>query len=324
MLFSEFGRSRLHLSIRPKAREPLHVVSPEPGELSLGIVAMSLRAKRHGLLAGDFTAQFLDGLRISKRSERAAIIAIFLHQSSALLDETAVKHLRGASVDAVIQRSTRRIESNAKNGVACKRFARVLTPVRGNGTAGNERDLDGADDLGKVVGVDGTRRRRIETRENAMQPRRMLLRANSKLRTQSFVALRPRRQPFEQSAQIEASATGNDRQFATLRDSRDGLASKTRIVSRCAWLVRRKDVQQMMRHERAFFARRFRGADLHAAVDRDRVAGDNLSRKAGREREGERGLAAGRGAGDNKQWRIVLHGPHQYRSHSCQSQADCA
>src|SRR6185437_14667439 len=169
MLFDEFGRSRLHLSIRPKAREPLHVVPPEPCELALGVVAMSLGTECDGLLAGDFTAQFLDGLRVSKRSERAAIIAVFLHQARGLLDETAVKHLRGASVDAVIQRSTRRVETHAQDAIAGERFPRMFSPVRGDRPARGERDLDGADDLGKVVGVDGTRSAWIEPRENAMQ-----------------------------------------------------------------------------------------------------------------------------------------------------------
>lgn len=308
MLFDKLSRSRLHFSIRPKAREPMHVVPAKPRELALGIVAMSLGTEYDGLLAGDFTAQFLDGVRVSKRSERAAIVAVFLRQARGLLDETAVKHLRGAPVDAFIQRSTRRIESNAQHGVACERFARVLTPVRRNGTARGERDLNSADHLGKIVGVDGTRRRRIETRENAMQPRRMFLRANSKLRTQSFIALWRGREAFEQRAQIKSGATGNDRQFATLRDSRDGLASQPRIVSRCARPVWREDVQQMMRHERPFFVRRLRGADLHAAVDRDRVARDNLGGKVFRKSNCERRLAACRRSGDNNQRRITMCG----------------
>ena len=59
----------------------------------------------------------------------------------------------------------------------------------------------------------------------------------------------------------------------------------------------------MVRDAGALGERGLGGADLHAAVDGDGVAADDLAGEALGESEGEGGLAAGGGAGEDDEWR---------------------
>ena len=66
-----------------------------------------------------------------------------------------------------------------------------------------------------------------------------------------------------------------------------------RVFTGSEWLVGLGDVEQMMRNQRALLARRFGGADLKIAIERNGIATDNFARELLRKVDGECGLAGG-------------------------------
>ena len=81
-----------------------------------------------------------------------------------------------------------------------------------------------------------------------------------------------------------------------LGDSGDGFAGEAGVVAGGAGLVGGEDIDEVVGDAGAFGESGLGGADLHAAVDGDGVAGDDLAGEAFGESEGKGGLAAGGGA----------------------------
>src|ERR1700694_5875931 len=100
--------------------------SPEPCDLTLGIVAMRLLRRRERRLPIQFAAQELQRLFVSQRRERARLCAIFCEKPFRLGNQSLVKHVRGSLVDARIKNFALRIESETQNAKATKRFASFL------------------------------------------------------------------------------------------------------------------------------------------------------------------------------------------------------
>ena len=149
----------------------MHVgFAAEPGELAFGVVAVALLGVGYGLLAGELVAQDGGGFGVAERGEGAAVGAVTGEEALGLFDEAAVgplagKHGGGALVDALVEAGAGRGEAEAQDAVAGEGVAALL-PLDCHGShgsaagavmrlGGGEGDLDGADDLGDVVGVDG-------------------------------------------------------------------------------------------------------------------------------------------------------------------------
>ena len=143
-------------------------LAAEPCDLALGVVAMALLRLGDGLFAGELAAQDGRGLGVAERGERAAVAAVALDEAFGLFDQAAVEHRRGALVDAFVEQRARRIEAEAQDAVAGEGIAALL-PLLGERLLCGERDLDGADDFGDVVGVDGCGCGRVEAGEDAVQ-----------------------------------------------------------------------------------------------------------------------------------------------------------
>ena len=133
----------------------------------------------------------------------------------------------------------------------------------------------------------------------------------AELGAQWLVALRGGEQTIQQRAQIQAGAATYDRQAAALRDAGDGFAGQAAVVARGAGLVRIGDVDEVVRHALALVQRGLGGADLHAAIDGDGVATDDLAGELLCQRQRECGLAAGRRTGDDDQRREIYQRRHQ-------------
>ena len=67
----------------------------------------------------------------------------------------------------------------------------------------------------------------------------------------------------------------------------------TGVLAGGEWLVRRGDVEQMMRNQRTLLARRFGRPNLEMAIERNGIATDNFARERLREVDGECGFAGG-------------------------------
>ena len=118
-------------------------------------------------------------------------------------------------VDSVIERVPIRIQTEAQNAEAAQRVAPVLLPKFRHLLSRRQANLDRADELGRVVGMNLLRGGAIEAVENAMQVIRSA--AVSKLSqslTQFFRTLRTGEKSFKQGAKIEAGSADDDRQVA--------------------------------------------------------------------------------------------------------------
>ena len=107
-------------------------------------------------------------------------------------------------------------------------------------------------------------------------------------------------QPLLQRLEVQHAAAHQQRQLAALVD----LAYQTpRIAHKLGCAIRLQrvaDVDQVVRHRRAFGQRGFGRADVHAAVDQRRVHTDDFHRVRACYGHGRRRLSRGGGAGQRK------------------------
>ncbi len=107
------------------------------------------------------------------------------------------------------------------------------------------------------------------------------------------------KEAVDESAEVEAGASGDDGQVAAFGDAGEGFAGLTAVVACGAGFVGPGDVDHVVLDEGALFAGGLCGADLHLAVDGDGVAADDLAVELFGEAESEGGLAAGGGADED-------------------------
>lgn len=103
-------------------------------------------------------------------------------------------------------------------------------------------------------------------------------------------------EPLRQRLVVQHRAAREQRRAAArgdLTDQAQRVGAETRGRIRVG---RIDDVDQMVRHARALFARRLRGADIHVAVDERRIDADDLDRAARGERQRRGRLARCGGA----------------------------
>jgi len=143
------------VGVASAALQPVHVgFAAEPGELALGVVAVTLLGLGDGLLAGELVLQHGSGFGIAERGERAAVCAVSGDETFGLFDESAVEHGGGALVNALVETCAWRVETQAQDAVADESVAALL-PLLSERLICGERDFDGADHFGDVVQVDG-------------------------------------------------------------------------------------------------------------------------------------------------------------------------
>ncbi len=215
-------------------------------------------------------------------------------ESAGFLDEAGGEHLGAALIQPLIERGAGRVEADAQQAEAGEGIAGQHLR---HGLARGEADLDGADELGRVVGVDARGRCGIEAGEQAMQPgAAVALGAAAKALAQVFLASGAGEEAFSERAQVEAGAAGDDGEVAAAGDFAQGGSGEAAVVAGGEGLVGIGDVDEVMRDAGAFFGRGFGGAEVHAAIDGDGVAADDFAVEALGEGEREGGFAAAGGA----------------------------
>ena len=260
LLGTAWGLS-LHLDLGKRSGECLWVVSKgvdpahlrfsaKPGDLALGVVAVTLLSRGDGLRQSDFSAQECLSLAIAERIERADG-SVTGKQRLRLRNQAIVEHLRGTCVDARIERWARRIQPDPKQTEAGERFTTV-GKLCGHGSPGSKSDLKGANELGCVVGVDARGSDGIEALEQAMKPALAPLRLSpDKALAQIVVALRTGKETLHQGTQIESGAAGEDGNGTARGDGTHGGASLAGIVAGREVRVGIGDIEEVMRHKRA-------------------------------------------------------------------------
>ena len=210
------------------------------------------------------------------------------------------------------------IEAEAQDAVASERVAALL-PLDRHGRAlvlaldRCQGDLDGADDFGDVVGVDGGGGGFVEASEDAMEVGGA---AGGGDVAEAFALTglwrRGGKEAVDEGAEVEASASGDDGKVAAFGDTCEGFAGEAAVVPCGAGLVGPRDVDHVVRDEGALFVRGFGGADLHLAIDGDRVTADDLAVEVLSEMNGEGSFAAGGGPDEDDEW---MFGRFYHRRH---------
>jgi hypothetical protein len=271
---------------------------------------MALLSLGYGLLAGEFVLQDSGGFCVAKRSERAAVGAVTLDEALGLFDEAAVEHGGGALIDALVEAGTRRVKAEAQDAVSGEGIAAFL-PLLGERAVGMERDFDGADHFGDVVGVDGGCCDGVETGKEPVKVRGAAGEGKftQAITLASFLGRR-RKQAVDECAQIEACSSGDDGEAASFGDGGEIFARLTAVVAGSAGFVRPRDVDHMVLDQSSLFAGGLGGADLHLAVDGYGVATDDLAVELLGEANGERGFAA-RSRADEDDERVGVRCHHR-------------
>src|SRR5471030_2694544 len=125
---------------------------------------------------------------------------------------------------------------------------------------------------------------------------------------QGLIARWCRGEAFQQNAQVESCAAGDDGNIATLADSGDGRACCAGVIAGGAGLVRPVEIEAVMRDTGALSGSGLGGADVHELVDGDGIAADyfptcknGFAAQLLRERDSQSALATGGGTGDDDQ-----------------------
>ena len=223
--------------------------------------------------------------------------AVAREEGAGFFDEAGGEHGGAARVEAGIELGTRRVEADAQKTKAGERVVLLFAGKNfGHGLAGGEADLDGADQLGCVVGVNARSGCGVKAGEEPVQPLGLVpFGAAAEAAAEVFTTGRAREEAFGEGAEIEACSAGDDGEFVARGDVAEGGASAARVFSSGEGLVGVDDVDEVMRDAGALFGGGLGGAQVHAAVDSDGVAGDDFALEAFGESEREGGFAgAGR------------------------------
>ena len=158
------------------------------------------------------------------------------------------------------------------------------------------------------MGVNAARCRSVEPAQDAMQvlgP--MLLGAAAQFVAQFFGPLRTGKESFDQSAEIESGSSADNRQAPALLDLAQNLPRLASIFSRANVGERIDAIQQVMRNFRALRRAGLGRADFKFAVHRNRVAVDDFTAKAARDRQRQSGLPARRRTKHDDHQRLAVN-----------------
>ena len=183
-----------------------------------------------------------------------------------------------------------------------------LGEMRGQRPAREEVDLERANQAQPVAGLDAQRRLRIDTPHHPPQTLDSAARRDGlQPRPQRRVLAGPGKQPSRQRPIVEPGPADQNRHAAARQDVADRGGRVARVVGGAVFGGRLDDVDEMVRDAALIGDRHLVGADVEAAVDRRRIAVDDLAAKPLGERQSERALARRRRAehGDHP---IPVHG----------------
>ena len=123
-----------------------------------------------------------------------------------------------------------------------------------------------------------------------------------------FVARGPGEEAFGEGAEVEAGSTGDDGEFVAGGDVAESCAGAAAVFARGEGLVGIGDVDEVMGDAGAVFECGLGGAEVHAAIDGDGIAGDDFAVEVFGEGERERGFAAAGGAEEKERERVRRRG----------------
>ncbi len=294
----------------------------QPGALALGVPPVAGLSFGDGLLAGEGALEDGEGLRVAEGAKgsgeifRWAVAAEALEEAFGFLEEAAVEHGGGSVVDAMAQIGAGWVEGEAEDAEAGEGFSAAVLPLGGEVLAGGEAEGEGAEELGGVVGVDGLGGAGVETGKEAMEMGGGVAGGEgTEAVAQGGIDGGCGKEAVEERAEIEAGAADDERKTAAGGDAVDSFASMPGPVAGGEGLVGVDEVEAVVGDEGAIFRGGLGGADLHAAVDGDGVAGEDFGGEVLRKAEGEVGFAGGGGTGEDDEVAVCGGGRGYHKRH---------
>ncbi|CAM2152120.1 hypothetical protein PT2222_270122 [Paraburkholderia tropica] len=258
----------------------------QPRELALAELARGEHALVAHRVVVDVAVEILPRLPIAdaahRRQIRVEVAACAQHLH--LVDQTRREHCVEALLDAPVQhRAVRRFERDGHEAVARGLVvaARRRGQQRRHRLPGQHPDFERALDALRVVRREARGRGRIDLREARVQRGPAVAGGlGVELRAHGGIGARQIVQTLCERLVVEHRAAHEQRHVAP----RDDLARYAQRVGAKVGggigIGRIDDIDQMMRRRRAFFRARFRGADIHLAIDERRIDADDLDRAA--------------------------------------------
>jgi hypothetical protein len=122
---------------------------------------------------------------------------------------------------------------------------------------------------------------------------------------QLFRALRSLEESFQQRPQIETRSPDHKRDLPPGFDLLQQLTPGCHEITGCEYLVRQKEIQEMMRDSSLFSHGSFGGANIEIAINLDGVAIDDFSVELTRQVNGQAGFSGSRGAENDNERPII-------------------
>jgi len=240
------------------------------------------------------------------------------NEGADFVEPASGEHLIDTRVDAGVEGRARRRESDFRDGVAFEyvfthpgfftclttRFTTVGAKNFGDGFSGEDAHFDGADYFLGVARSDAGGGFGVEAREDFVQVRCAALFCDVAQTLAQF--FRPRGsvgEAFEERAEVESCAGGNDRQLVAAAEIVERKERVAAVVAGGENFVGLDEVDEMMRNFLLVARENFRGADVEVAIDLRRIADEDFAFEALGEFDGERGFAGGGGAEDDDEAR---------------------
>jgi len=175
----------------------------------------------------------------------------------------------------------------------------------GDGFSGEDAHFDRADYFGGVARGDASGGFGVEAGEDFVQVRcAMLFGAASQTLAQFFRARRGIGEAFEERAEIESCAGGDDWQLVAAAEIVEREERVAAVVAGGEDFVGLDEVDEVMRDLLLTSRGDLRGADVEVAIDLGRIADEDFAVEAAGEFDGERGFAGGGGAEDDDEARV--------------------
>ena len=309
--------------------EPVQVwLAAEPRELALGEAARGSLdiCDCHGEADAAFemraqvgVADELEGFGVG-RNAAGVVTHPFTHffthprrnEVTDFVQPAGGEHGIDARVDAGVKGWAWRREADFRDGIAFEcvytrsgtrflsRFGLAGAENFGDGFSGEDAHLDGADYFLGVARGDAGGGFAVEAGEDFVQVRcATLFCAASQTLAQFFRARGSVGEAFEERAEVESCAGGNDRQLVAAAEIVERDERVTAVVAGGENFVRLDEIDEVMCDALPVAARDLRGADVEVAIDLRRIADEDFAVEAAGEFDGERGFAGGGGAEDD-------------------------
>ncbi len=273
-----------------KSSEPVHSrFAAKPGELAFRVAAGSLLNRSACLVHRESAPQDFTQFAVADKVERFGVFGQpGIEQGTNLLEPAVCEHGVGSGLDALVQGFAAWGESNLCR-VPTLQWSAAASVQFGKRHLGEKANFNGANQLLPVGYGNFLRSFGIEARQNLVQvPGTMLLRAVPQSFAKFFRALRDVREAFQQGAQIQTSANGENREARAAAQVGEDAERHLPIASRRCCFLRTEHIKQVMRHAVAHGTCRLSRANIEPAIELRGITRDYFAAKLFRQPHAQR------------------------------------